>query len=146
MSSPLLDCRALVRNELAAAEEEREKLEQHEESLAEEYDALNESRTSLLNASACERTDESLHVPSDAKADPPGNESEIEQLRHGDSLAGDLESLYVSRTSLLNVSAHERTDDSMPVPVDAEYESSGDESEVEQDPTPGISQEDPSKA
>ncbi|XP_047494891.1 uncharacterized protein LOC125043006 [Penaeus chinensis] len=69
----------LVRKELAAAEEEREVLERHEKSLTEEFEALNESRTSLLNASACERKDGSLNVPVATEAESRGHEGEDEQ-------------------------------------------------------------------
>lgn len=83
MSSPLLHPRTLVRRELAAAEEERETLEQHEKSLTEELDALNETRTSFRNASACGQTDGSLNDPVDAEAESPGHEDEEEQVRSG---------------------------------------------------------------
>lgn len=143
----------LVRRELAAAEEERETLEQHEKSLTEELDALNETRTSFRNASACGQTDGSLNDPVDAEAESPGHEDEEEQVPTIGKSPMDPIKVGESSdaTGVLQTTEEESTRCVRQEAPPAVGESAGEatcvlEAEEKENPTLAVSQEDPSKA
>ncbi|XP_042878699.1 cilia- and flagella-associated protein 251-like [Penaeus japonicus] len=69
----------MIRTELAKMESEREMLEQHEESLNVEREALNESLTCKLNASVCGRADDSFDIPEAAEDESTRHEARDEE-------------------------------------------------------------------